>query len=420
MNRLLLSLCLLFPILAYAVSPRLSTRLASEFPLQASFDSLVNAAVAESRIPGAVVCVVDADHVAFLRAYGYRQVYPDTLPMTEDTQFDLASLSKIVGTGMSLMSLVDKGLVQLTDTFNGVTLVDYLTHTSGLPAYTTWSSVLRNLPDSLRRVAESSQEASLAVRKQALYDYIAQVKRKSAPGTDCVYSCLNFISLQYVIERTTGMSLAEYAKKSVFRPLGMKHTTYYPLSPSALNRHQSGTAPCRQLVVAPTERIAPYDASASPQPLLMASGAYDAPCYQAIVHDPLAREMNGGVSGNAGVFSTASDLARLAIWVLNPDTYRGPFSAETLRLMMTVPAGYEAFGRALAWDQSSDYAGCKGSCASPSAVCHTGYTGTSIVVDPEKRLALIVLTNRAHPSDGGGVSALRRKLADLLFFGHVM
>lgn len=385
-------------------------------PYAAKVDSLIKAAVDDSKIPGAVLCVVVDDKVQYLQAYGYRQVYPDTLPMTVDTQFDMASLSKCVGTGMSLMTLVDKGLVDINDPITKYLpeykayvderghegreqkVVDFLTHTSGLPAYAQYSAVLKDEPN-----------ASPERRKQLLLQYMATCKRRAPAGTDFNYSCLNFITLQYLIEKVTGQTLDRYAEKNVFRPLGMKHTCYYPL----------GSHPKCGQKVAPTEKIAEEkDDVAVPTILRLNYVAQTwgraGKCYEAIVHDPLAREINAGVSGNAGVFSTALDMAKLTIWMLNPKK-KGPFSEQTLRLMMTVPEGYEEFGRVLAWDRSSDYAGCKGNETSELVACHTGYTGTSLVLDEEKRVAVIVLTNRAHPSDDGGVSAMRRAVADAVF-----
>lgn len=392
-------------------------------PYANEVDSLINSAVRESKIPGAVLCVVVGDKVQYMQAYGYRQVYPDTLPMTISTQFDLASLSKIVGTGMSLMTLVDKGLINIDDPITKYlpeythykdetigddrdqTVLDFLTHTSGLPAYASYTELLKDEP-----------LASPARRKELLLRYMATCKRRAPAGTDVNYSCLNFISLQYLIERVTGQRLDDFASKNVFKPLKMKNTCYYPL----------GSSPKPHTIIAPTEKIAPYDPSVK-VPSIIWTGYKDIqyfnrkrtiknnPCYEALVHDPLAREINAGVSGNAGVFSTAEDLSRMAIWMLNPEEKKGPMRSSTLRMMMQVPEGYEAFGRALSWDQSSDYAGCKGSKTSSKAVCHTGYTGTSMVVDPEKKVAVILLTNRAHPSDGGGVAAVRRAVADAIF-----
>lgn len=379
-------------------------------------DSLIQTAVNDSKIPGAVLCVVEGDRVAYLQAYGNRQVYPDTLPITEETQFDLASLSKCVGTGMAMMTLIEKGLVGLNDPISKYLpgyqpyvyedgrvdreqrIVDFLTHTSGMPAYASYTELLKDEP-----------KASLERRKQLLLEHMSTCKRQAPAGTDFCYSCLNFITMQYVIEKVTGKRLDRYANEAVFRSLKMTHTTYYPL----------GSRPKKGVIVAPTEKIASSENAPVPSILYLNKAAArwgnQDNCYEAIVHDPLAREVNAGVSGNATVFSTAADLAKMAVWMLNPETHKGPMQAATLQLMLTIPQGYEQFGRVLAWDRSSDYAGCKGSKTSDAVACHTGYTGTSMVIDTEKKVAVILLTNRAHPDDKGGVGALRRAVADAIF-----
>ena len=342
----------------------------------ANVDSLIYNAIAESKIPGAVVCVVENDHISYLHAYGNRQVFPDTLPMTVLTQFDLASLSKCVGTGMAMMTLIEKGLVDLNDPITKYLpnyqpyvyadgtmdreqkIVDFLTHTSGMPAYASYTELLKDEPS-----------ASPARRKELLLMHMGNVKRQAPAGTDFCYSCLNFITLQYVIEKLTGLSLNEYVEKEVFRKLDMSNTCYYPI----------GSKPSKGIVVAPTEKILMMEV-AVPSILLLNGDAKrwgnQRECYEGIVHDPLAREINAGVSGNASVFSTAADLAKMAVWMFHPEN-KGPFSAATLQLMLTVPEGYESFGRLLAWDRSSDYSGCKGNETSNLVACHTGYTGTS-------------------------------------------
>lgn len=425
----------------------------SAFPYAERIDSFVMAAVDSNMIPGAVVCIIKEDNIAYLKAYGYRQVWPDTLPMTVDTQFDLASLSKVVGTGMAIMHLVEECKVDLdapiskylpeyqsyVDVENNVgreqKVVDFLTHTSGLPAYASYSYLLRD------NIYASPKE-----RRAILREYMATCQRRAPAGVDCEYSCLNFISLQYMLETVTGMTLDAYVSKYIWQPLGMNHTCYYPIGSGASNTYALENSPkwMQMENVAPTEKIPSWNGFDVVPSILYADVLRQAdsikfcadsaqdeheitkeyieshipkykPCYEAIVHDPLAREMNAGVSGNAGVFSTAEDLAKMAIWIMNPDKNKGPFSTETLNLMLSVPPGYEVHGRALAWDKSSDYAWLKGQFASSSAVCHTGYTGTSIVVDPVKRKAIIILTNRAHPDDNGGTAALRKGVADAVF-----
>jgi len=382
-------------------------------------DSLINAAIADTLIPGAVLCVVQGDRIIHLQAYGNRQVYPTCEPMTVETVFDLASLSKVVGTGMTAMSLVDEGLLDLQapvrqylPEYEGdATITDLMTHVSGLPAYAQWKTLLNTSSNvgwksqsafgsEKGRLAGSQADRDRdqqgggvsftpAEKRQILLRHVCHCPRHSEPRTDFCYSCLNFITLQYVMETITGRPLDQLASERVFLPLGMKHTGY---------------------CVGPLPEVAPTEL----QP--------DSTCLKGVVHDPLARVMNSGVSGNAGVFSTAEDLARMAMWVMRNGSMESkgskdssdPFSAETLHTMVTIPEGYEAFGRALAWDVSSDYNSCLGTSPSPTAVCHTGYTGTSMMIDLEHRYAIILLTNRVHPYDKGGVISLRRAVADAI------
>ncbi len=343
-------------------------------------DSLINASIAAGTIPGAVLCVVQGERIVYNHAYGCSRVRPDKKKMSPNTIFDLASVSKVVGTGMTAMTLVDEGLLDLDapvhrylpDFEGDATIRDLMTHVSGLPAYASWKTLLADHPD-----------ATPADKRQLLLKHVCHCPRMSAPRTEFRYSCLNFITLQYVMETITGRPLDELATERVFRPLHMKHTGYNP-----------GPRRC----VAPTEIQA------------------DSTCLHGMVHDPLARVMNSGISGNAGVFAPTKDLAKIAVWMFQTldgkDVKHAPFSRETLERMLTVPAGYEPFGRALAWDVESDYNAARGSRLSTSTVCHTGYTGTAIVIDPENRIAVILLAHRVHPYDKGGVNSLRRQVTD--------
>ena len=390
--------------------------------LACTLDSIVNAAVAVQDIPGAVLCIVEGDQVIYEKAYGYRQVYPTPEPMTTNTIFDLASLSKVVGSGMTAMSLVEEGLLDLdapVSTYlpeyeGDATIRDLMTHVSGLPAYAQWKTLLDgqkadtpsqplstplNPSEPLLTSLNLSEQAPFRGQKrQLLLSHVCHCPRLSEPRTEFRYSCLNFITLQYVMETITGKPLNQLAEERVFAPLGMTHTGYSPQMENGKWEMENNPD------VAPTELQA------------------DSTCLHGIVHDPLARIMNSGVSGNAGVFSTAGDLALLAKWMLKTlsdspclggeGKSGGPFCRETLAMMVTIPEGYEAFGRALAWDVDSDYSGCKGDYASPQVVCHTGYTGTQMVVDLEKNIAIILLTHRVHPYDDGAVGPTRRAVAD--------
>jgi CubicO group peptidase (beta-lactamase class C family) len=339
-------------------------------------DEAIMRAIAGKEIPGAVLAVVHKGKMAYLKAYGNKQVYPDTVPMDVNTVFDLASLTKPVSTAISAMILVERGQLCLSDKasmyipgFQGnIRVMDLLTHTSGLPPYAPVDSLkLRyGFPN-----------------PDGLIEYIAGCKRDFEPGKDFQYSCLNFIALQRIIETIGGQNLKAFAKANIFDVLGMKHTNYQPEG-EMLER------------VAPTEK----------QP--------DGNVLRGIVHDPLARIMNDGISGNAGVFSDAGDLAILASALLNGGVYNGKriLSPQGVKVMTAVPESLKQFGRSPGWDLYSDYASNKGDLLSPNTYGHTGYTGTSLVIDPDNGIAIILLTNRVHPDDGGSAVRLRAVVAN--------
>jgi len=189
--------------------------------------------------------------------------------------------------------------------------------------------------------------------------------------------------LQRIIETISGQNLRDFAKANIFDVLGMTHTDYQP-SGETLKR------------VAPTEV------------------QKDGSVLRGVVHDPLARVMNGGISGNAGVFSDANDLSILSVALLNNGEYKGHriLSPRGVKAMTTVPNSLRAFGRTPGWDNSSDYASNEGDLLSPDTYGHTGYTGTSIVIDPVNDLAIILLANRVHPKDKGDMVRIRSLVAN--------
>lgn len=350
-------------------------------------DNTINQSVQDGDIPGAVLAVVRHKKLAYLKAYGNKQVYPETVAMTTNTVFDLASLSKSVSTAISTMILLERGQLRLrdqvamyipgfqpwTDTITGrkrnIRIIDLLTHTSGLPPYAP---------------VEELKKQYTVPNPDGLITYISNVKRNNEPTKVFDYSCLNFITLQRIIENISGMSLQNFARQNIFSPLGMKHTDYNPTGETLE-------------WTAPTEKQA------------------DGSVLKGKVHDPLANIMNGGVSGNAGVFSNAEDIAVLAAMLLNEGEINGVriLSPLTVRAMRSVPKGFEEFGRSLGWDVYSGYAS-DGDLFDVSAYGHTGYTGTSITIDPDSGTAVILLTNRVHPDDKGAVSRLREIVANVV------
>ncbi|MBR4755696.1 MAG: serine hydrolase, partial [Bacteroidales bacterium] len=250
-------------------------------------DRVIGEAISDKSIPGAVVSVVRGDRIVYLKAYGNKSLVPKMESMTKETMFDLASVSKCVGTTLSFMQLIENGYVRLTDNVDryipdfkpwedpetgekvNITVRDLMTHSSGLDAYIGVDKYVaefgENTPDKL--------ETYIATR----------VKRNFRPGTKCLYSCLTFITLQRILERVTGERLCDYAQNHVFDPLGLRHTCYIP---TADKKKTSLMKLC-----------APTEVQADGLPLVGA------------VHDPIARRINGGNSGNAGVFSNAEDLS---------------------------------------------------------------------------------------------------------------
>jgi CubicO group peptidase (beta-lactamase class C family) len=350
-------------------------------------DAVIEKSIREGEIPGAVLAVVRGGRVAYLKAYGNREVYPDTVAMTVNTVFDLASLSKPLSTAISVMILLERGQLRLrdrvdlyipgfapwTDSLSGrrrdVRIIDLMTHTSGLPPYAP---------------VEKLKELYTVPNPDGMIEWISTVKRGNEPTLVYDYSCLNFITLQRVIENISGMTLQAFARENIFSPLKMNHTDYNPAGEMLS-------------LVAPTERQA------------------DGTVLRGKVHDPLAGVMNGGVSGNAGLFSNAEDLAVLAAMLLGEGEVGGVriLGPLTVRAMRSVPKGFEQFGRSPGWDVWSA-AAVDGDLFDTSAYGHTGYTGTSITIDPDSGTAVILLTNRVHPVDKGSVSRLRETVANVV------
>lgn len=348
-------------------------------------DDAINQAIADKIIPGAVLAVVRHGKLAYLKAYGSKQTYPTVVPMTENTVFDLASVSKTVSTAISTMILIERGELRLNDNVSvyipnyqpwvdsdgnkrHIKVIELLTHTSGLPSYAD---------------VEELQKKYKTPNPDGLIEHISTMKRNSEPGTKMAYSCLNFITLQRIIETISGQTLQEFAQENIFRPLGMVHTDYNPSGETLA-------------LTAPTEK------------------QKDGTVILGQVHDPLARIMNGGVSGNAGVFSNAEDLSILAAALMNGGEINGVriLSPLTVKAMGSVPAGFEKFGRTLGWDANSSYASNNGDLFSKSTYGHTGYTGTSFILDPETQTAVILLAHRVHPEDKGSVVRLRALVAN--------
>ncbi len=353
----------------------------------AALDAAVTNAIAAGRLPGGVLWL-ERQGEAQVRAYGKRSVRPTRESMTPDTVFDAASLTKVVVTTPCLLRLVEEGRVDLEtpvgrylEGFSGegreaITVRHLLTHVSGLP-----SGLPRSSP------WQGPSNALALARTQPLAE---------PPGTRFRYSDINFILLGFIIEKASGVPLDRFATNTLFTPLGMDHSGYLPFTPAGTNDLPE-TLPTNAV-----QRIAPTEALTGPLVL------------RGVVHDPTARRL-GGVAGHAGLFTTASDLARFSRMLLNGGTLdsRTILKPETVRLMTTVQTPPGLPRRGLGWDIDSPYAGPRGSVFPLGSYGHTGWTGTSLWIDPFSQTFLIFLSNRNHPSEDGNVVALRRELGTL-------
>lgn len=339
----------------------------------AAMDTAIETAITSHKCPGGVLWL-EHDGVAYHKAYGHRALIPRAKPMTEDTIFDMASLTKVMATTPAIMLLIERGQLQLDAPVcayipefkeqgrDRITIRELLTHTSGLPPG-----------------LETNEWHGYAVAiKKA-----CSIKLESPPGTAFRYSDINFILLGEIVRRVAKMPLQDFVQREVYAPLKMTDTGFLPPE-SKLPR------------VAPTEVI-------NGKPL------------RGIVDDPTARRM-GGVAGNAGLFSTASDLVRYARMMLNLGELDGVriFKPETVKLMTTpqAPPGVKVL-HGLGWDIDSPYAGPRGNLFPIGSYGHTGWTGTSIWIDPSSKSFVIFLSNRNHPTDAGNVLPLRRELGTL-------
>jgi uncharacterized protein YbbC (DUF1343 family)/CubicO group peptidase (beta-lactamase class C family) len=338
---------------------------------------IVEEAICNGKIPGAVVLVGNRGEVVYRRAFGYRAIEPVKLPMTEDTIFDLGSLTKVVATATALMQLAEKGKLRIEDPVikywpefkkkgkGKITIRQLLTHYSGLR-------------DSL------DSKPMWSGYQTALRKILAE-KPLCPPETRFIYSDINFIVLGELVSRISGKPLDIYCAEHIFKPLGMKDTGFNP-SRALLDR------------IAPTQ----YQYGTSGRMLW------------GEVHDPISNQM-GGVAGHAGLFSTAEDLSLFAQMLLNGGNMGGVSILSSLTVeRMTVPQTPpdRTALRGLGWDIDSPFTSNRGEIFPVGSYGHTGFTGTSIWIDPFSRTYVIILTNRVHPKGGNGnTGSLYSKIA---------
>ncbi len=343
-------------------------------------DEAVAADLAAKKLPGCVVLIGRFGSTAFLKAYGDRAVEPAREPMTTDTLFDLASITKPVATASSVMLLVERGKLRLQDRVaahipefgqNGksdITVLQLLTHQSGL------------IPDNPVEDYNDGRDKA--------FERIFALKPLEAPGAKFMYSDVGFIVLGELVQRVSGQNLADFTRENLYAPLGLKRTGYLPATEL-------------QQTAAPTEQR-------------------DGKWLRGVVHDPRAYHL-GGVAGHAGLFSTAEELAKIASMFLHrgqnnyqvlgqaPTSVRVLHWATVAKMIapVTLPGGNV---RGLGWDILSSYSGNRGDLLSPAAYGHGGFTGTSLWIDPQTHLIVIFLSNRVHPDGKGNVNHLAGRI----------
>ena len=354
-----------------------------EGPQFSRIDDLVVGAMAAKLTPGAVVLVGQGDQTLYEKAFGFRATAPAEEPMTLDTVFDLASLTKVIATTTAVMTLVEDGRLRLSD--------PVATHIPGFERYGKGNITIRHL---MTHVSGLRPDVDLHpwTGYDAAIDLAKDEVPTAAPGETFVYSDINFFLLGDIVTRLTGQSLDAYLKRAVFEPLAMTETGFNP--PKTLLPR-----------IAPTERCAEQDAWPCKRP--------DAAALRGVVHDPTARRM-GGIAGHAGLFSTARDLQRFARMLINGGHLGGVrvMSSATVRAMTSpaTPAGMTAV-RGLGWDIDTTFSSNRGDLFPVGSYGHTGFTGTSLWIDPSSGGYVIFLSSRLHPDGVGDVTALRGKVA---------
>lgn len=345
-------------------------------------DSLIRASIQARTFPGAAVAIGRRNVLVKMEGYGY-YTYDSEQPVTQQSRFDMASLTKVVATTTATMKLYESGLLALDDTVshylpafgqNGkeaVTIHHLLTHTAGLPPFRPFHTL-----------GVTSREAVL--------DTIMATRLDNPPGFESRYSDFSMITLALVIEKITGQDFASYAKKAIFDPLGMKNTGFRPAG-------QPDTT------IVPTE-VDDY---------------FRNRLIQGEVHDETAWIL-GGTAGHAGLFSTVEDLSQFAYMMVNGGRVHGePFlKEETIRLFTTpIDSTRERHTRALGWDtKSPEGYSSAGELFGPNSFGHTGFTGTSLWIDTDQQLFAILLTNRVYPTrDNRGLTPIRPAFADIAY-----
>ena len=366
-------------------------------------ESAMDAAVGRCVFPGAVLLVREGTHVFYHRAFGNRSIEPEVSPMQEGTIFDLSSLTKPLATTLAVMMMIKDGKIDLDDRVtrffhnfgvHGKTHITFrhlLAHCSGLPA---WRPYYKDILQHERRSGRINFLGSHDA-KQFVYQQIHREKLDAPVGTKTIYSDLGFMMLGAVIEVVSGMTLDRYCHARIFRPLQLRATAFVDLS-QLRARHLEPVSD----MIAPTERC--------PWRKRVLCGE---------VHDDNAHAM-GGVSGHAGLFSSAKEIDTILCHLRDCYLDRGNkylIPPKLMRRFWSREGSVPESTWCLGWDSPSPSGSLAGSHFPPSAVGHFGYTGTSIWVDHERERHVILLSNRVHPTrNNDDIKEFRPHIHDLI------
>ncbi len=372
----LIFLLLLNPLQAQVLSSGRAEDVGMSSERLARLDEVLDTSITEKETPGAVLLVARRGKVVYRKALGRRALIPRREAMTLETVFDVASLTKVLATAPSILILVEEGKVSLTDRVskylprfaqNGkdpITVVQLLTHYSGLR------------PDLDLDEPWEGYETAL--------ELAFQEKPIAPPGERFIYSDINYIVLAEIVREVSGQYLNEFSAQRIFSPLGMTKTRFLP--PPQVH-----------------DQIAPTDFR-------------DGRLLRGVVHDPSTARM-GGVAGHAGVFSTVEDTAIYAQMILNGGRYNGVRILSPLSvLQMSTPQSPVGASdwRGLGFDIRTPFSGPRGDLFPVGSFGHTGFTGTSLWIDPFSEVFVILFTNRVHPDGEGNVISLRKRVASVV------
>jgi uncharacterized protein YbbC (DUF1343 family)/CubicO group peptidase (beta-lactamase class C family) len=350
-----------------------------------AIEPIVQDAIEDKLLPGAVVLVGHRDRIVYQKAFGNRALEPSVEPMTLDTVFDLASLTKVVATTTSMLMLIEDGKVRLSDR-----VAAYI---PGFERYGKGDITVRHLMTHVSGLRPDVDLGDPWVGYDTAITLAIEEVPAARPGERFVYSDINYFLLGEIVRRVSGLALDRFTKERIFEPLGMKDTMFVP--PSSLRPR-----------IAPTQLCTEYGWPCEGPNMSMLRGT---------VHDPTARRM-AGVAGHAGLFSTAADLAIFAQTLLDGGSHHGVRVLSPLAVeKMTSPAtpDLERNTRGLGWDIDSSFSSNRGELLPIGSFGHTGWTGTSLWIDPHTGLFVVFLSNRVHPDGKGDVTPLRARVSTI-------